>query len=152
METRYEGGCLCGAIRYEAMHEPDRVTVCHCRYCQLRSGSSFGSLVYFDAAHVRLLQGETARYSFISESGHRWETAFCSTCATTLFIELEKRPGLIGVAYGTFDPPTFHFPITREVFTRSKAGFVGAIPADEQHETIADFTPGAAEDPRLRGG
>ena len=132
----YEGGCLCGDIRFLVSGEPDRVAVCHCRYCQLRTGAPFGSL---------------ADYSFISESGTGWTTKFCKKCATTLFVELEKRPGLTGVSYATFDPPTFHFPITREVFTRSKAPFVGELEASEHHETIAGYEPAIEEDSRLAG-
>ena len=52
---------------------------------------------------------------------------------------------------GTFDPPTFHFPITREVFTRSKAHFIGDISAGESLETILGYEPSVAEDKRLSG-
>ena len=148
---QYEGGCLCGDIRYRVSGEPDRVAVCHCRYCQLRTGAPFGSLVYFEAPNVEISEGKPSHFSFTSESGSGWQTSFCSRCATTLFVELEKRPGLIAISYGTFDPPTFHFPITREVFTRSKAHFIGELEAAEHHETIFGYEPARAEDTRLSG-
>jgi len=147
----YEGGCLCGDIRFLVSGEPDRVAVCHCRYCQLRTGAPFGSLAYFVSSEVKLLKGNLTDYSFTSESGTGWTTKFCSKCATTLFVELEKRPGLTGVSYATFDPPTFHFPITREVFTRSKAHFVGELEATEHHETIAGYETKIEEESRLDG-
>jgi len=147
----YEGGCLCGDIRFLVLGEPDRVAVCHCRYCQLRTGAPFGSLAYFVTSEVTLLKGNLTDFSFTSESGSGWTTKFCSKCATTLFVELEKRPGLTGVSYATFDPPTFHFPITREVFTRSKAHFVGELEATEHHETIAGYEPKIKEESRLDG-
>ena len=78
-------------------------------------------------------------YSFTNESCSGWQTEFCSRCASTLFMQLDKRPGLTAISYGTFDPPTFHFPVTREVFTRSKAHFVGEIEAAEHHETIFGY-------------
>ena len=149
--SEYEGGCLCGDIRFLVSDEPDRVAVCHCRYCQLRTGAPFGSLAYFASSEVKLLKGSLTDYSFTSESGTGWTTKFCSKCATTLFVELEKRPGLTRVSYATFDPPTFHFPITREVFTRSKAHFVGELDASEHHETIAGYEPAIEEDTRLAG-
>ena len=148
---QYDGGCLCGEIRYQASGEPDRVAVCHCRYCQLRTGAPFGSLVYFKTSDVQILQGKPSNFSFTSESGSGWQTAFCSRCATTLFVELEKRPGLIAISYGTFDPPTFHFAITREVFTRSKAHFIRELEATEHHETIFGYEPAGSEDTRLSG-
>ncbi len=36
---RHRGGCLCGKVRYMTKEKPKIVGVCHCRYCQLRSGS-----------------------------------------------------------------------------------------------------------------
>ena len=147
----YSGGCLCGQVRYEAKGDPDRVAVCHCRYCQLRTGSPFGSLVYFETSRISVAGGSLSTYGFLSESGSKWETQFCQNCGTTVFVNLEKRPGLTAISYGTFDPPTFHFPITREVFTRSKAHFIGDISAGESLETILGYEPSVAEDKRLSG-
>ena len=39
MKTR--GACYCGAIRYEAELDENRIGVCHCRDCQIFSGSAF---------------------------------------------------------------------------------------------------------------
>ena len=41
------GGCACGENRYETSGNPERARVCHCRYCQLRSGSPFGVGAWF---------------------------------------------------------------------------------------------------------
>ena len=149
--AEYQGGCLCGDIRYELSGDPDRIAICHCRYCQLRTGAPFGSLAYFETSNVKMLKGKPSNYSFTSESGSGWQTEFCSRCASTLFMQLDKRPGLTAISYGTFDPPTFHFPVTREVFIRSKAHFVGEIKADEHHETIVGYNPARSEDARFSG-
>src|SRR6187431_656365 len=37
----HAGGCLCSALRYETLAEPDRITFCHCRFCQRATGSAF---------------------------------------------------------------------------------------------------------------
>ena len=47
MDKMHKGGCLCGKSRFEAYNEPDANIVCHCRYCQLRTGSPFGNILYF---------------------------------------------------------------------------------------------------------
>ena len=90
-------------------------------------------------------------YSFTNESCSGWQTEFCSRCASTLFMQLDKRARLTAISYGTFDPPTFHFPVTREVFIRSKAHFVGEIKAAEHHETIVGYNPARSEDARFSG-
>jgi hypothetical protein len=56
--TEHQGGCLCGCIRYIVNDEPEITAVCHCRYCQLRSGSAFGSLVYYKDEDFKITSGE----------------------------------------------------------------------------------------------
>ena len=63
-------------------------------------------------------------FNFISESGKKWEPSFCGQCGTTVTCRLEVRPGMVGVSGGTFDPPTFWYNLSGEVFTRSKANFL----------------------------
>ena len=68
VENIHEGGCLCGGVRYRTKGDPKRVGVCHCRYCQLRTGSALGISVYFDAEAVEVLQGALKPYAYTTES------------------------------------------------------------------------------------
>ena len=52
MDEKHQGGCFCGKLRYETVGEPVRTAVCHCRYCQLRTGTAFGISVYFNTNQV----------------------------------------------------------------------------------------------------
>ena len=63
------GGCLCGETRYQTNAEPLRSSVCHCRYCQLRTGSAFGVSIYFQDDEVNLLSGKLDYFSYSTESG-----------------------------------------------------------------------------------
>ena len=44
---RYTGGCLCGALRYEAVGEPLYAGLCYCADCQKASGSGFIPFIGF---------------------------------------------------------------------------------------------------------
>ena len=44
---KHSGGCLCGEVRFEVEGKPSFVGVCHCKDCQLRTGSLFGVGVFF---------------------------------------------------------------------------------------------------------
>ena len=97
----HKGGCACGKVRYEVKGNPEVTAVCHCRYCQLRSGSAFGTLVYFCEENFKLVFGQCSSFEFVSESGNSWKNQFCKHCATTLTSRLEVRPNEVGVAGGT---------------------------------------------------
>ena len=57
---------------------------------------------------------------------------------------------LIGIDAGTFDPPTFFFDIAGEVFTESKAHFIGDIEADGHFEKFPGYEPKMYEEDRLK--
>ena len=143
MRELHEGGCACGAVRYRTVGQPVRAGVCHCRYCQLRTGSAFGVSVYFAQDNVTELSGALRDYTFHTESGRAFTTRFCTTCGTSVFWRLEVFPDLVGIAGGTFDPPTFWFDVTREIFTRTRAPFLTQDLPDSS-ETSASYVPGGA--------
>ena len=149
----YEGGCLCGSIRYKTHGEPQYVGICHCRYCQLRTGSAFGISVYFDSDQVNLIKGEKdlKSHEYATESGGESHLRFCTNCGTTLLWSNTSRPGMTGVGGGTFDPPTFWYEVEREVFCRSKARFVDFTVSD-QSDTGPVYDPIHQEEARLKGG
>lgn len=150
MNEVHEGGCQCGSVRYRTTGLPVKAAVCHCRYCQTRTGSAFGVSAYFSLDSLTVLSGDLKEYSFSTESGRSFSTRFCTNCGTNLFWHLGMSPELIGVAAGSFDPPTFWFPITREIFTRSAASFVHTdLP--EKSETTTSYAPVRADPAALRG-
>jgi hypothetical protein len=97
------GGCSCGAVRYETVGEPIRVSVCHCKQCQLRTGSAFGISCYFPKESVKVLQGSMKTYQRRSDDGRWFRTQFCGVCGSTVLWHLEALPEAIGVAGGSFD-------------------------------------------------
>ena len=146
----HQGGCACGQVRYQTEGLPVKSAVCHCRYCQTRTGSAFGVSAYFPRERVQVT-GALKDYAFTTESGRRFTTRFCPDCGTSVLWDLEMSPDLIGVAGGTFDPPAFWFPLSREIFTRSAAPFVHTdLP--EKHETTGSYQPVTEDKSALRGG
>ena len=57
-QETHTGACSCGAVRYESHGKPTRVAVCHCRYCQTRTGSAFGMNVYFEDSQIKVRSGQ----------------------------------------------------------------------------------------------
>ena len=153
METDFhQGGCACGIVRYKTISNPVAAFVCNCRYCQLRTGSAFGIGVYFLHNQVHKLSGNLKKYSFNSESGNKIVTQFCIDCGTSIYLNFFNKPmsGWTGITGGTFDPPSFWYDITREVYTRSSANFVNNK-IKEKLETSTLYNPLHLDEKRKQG-
>lgn len=104
--TEHAGGCVCGSVRFKATGEPLRVTVCHCTWCQRRTGTAFGVEVVFNGEQVEIAGREIARYRHVSDESGRWlDVEFCRRCGSNLGFTLEAAPGLRTLPAGAFDEP-----------------------------------------------
>jgi Glutathione-dependent formaldehyde-activating enzyme len=68
----HEGGCLCGAVRYRVIGEPNLAAVCHCTRCKRMTGSAFSMPAYFDEAAVQIISGVLKTYESRSDETNRW--------------------------------------------------------------------------------
>jgi hypothetical protein len=76
----YEGGCHCGAVRYEVTADLDKVIACNCSICTKR-----GLLLTFTpASQFTLLSGQDGLtdYLFNKKVIHH---LFCATCGVESF-------------------------------------------------------------------
>jgi hypothetical protein len=135
---QHEGGCVCGAVRYLVDGNPERVTICHCTWCQRRTGSAFGVEAVFKIEHVKVTGDALRSYRHISDRSGRWlDQYFCGICGTNLGLTLEAVPDIRSVAAGTFDDPAWLKPETtlfRHIYLRSTRGWVNVPAGIEQHE------------------
>lgn len=134
----HTGGCVCGAVRFTATGMPSRVTICHCLWCQRRTGTAFGTEVVFDEPQVAMEAPELAHYRHVSDESGRWlEVGFCRRCGTNLGFTLEARPGIRTLPAGAFDDPSWiraDTLKTRHVYLRSRRDWSELSPAVEQYE------------------
>ena len=79
------GACHCGKIAYEAEIDPGKVQVCHCRDCQILTGTAFRAAIPAAPETFRLLAGVPKTYVKIADSGSRRTHAFCGECGTPVF-------------------------------------------------------------------
>lgn len=102
-----EGGCRCGAIRYEAEGEAAHHALCHCRDCQMASGAPMLAWLAMPRDGFRVTRGDPVRYTAPSGSMR----AFCGTCGTPLFFENEAvLPGIVDIQSVTLDEPDAQSP------------------------------------------
>ncbi len=83
MEEKAEkvtGGCLCGAVRYEAEVYLNNAFYCHCRMCQRSSGAPAEIGVFVKPGSLRFIK-EEPKYFQSSPFGKR---GFCANCGSRL--------------------------------------------------------------------
>jgi hypothetical protein len=119
----HEGGCVCGAVRYRVHGAPLRVTVCHCTWCQRRTGSAFAVSAVFEQARFELTGRAPQIHRHRSDESGRWlDQHFCPDCGGQVGFTLEWVGGVFAVAAGTFDEPRWLDPVScdfRYVYLRS---------------------------------
>lgn len=130
----YTGGCLCGALRYEALGEPQSQGYCFCRDCRRASGSGFVPFLSFPASSLRFV-GEMKQSIVRSARGGHAVRNRCAICGSLVF------GGPVGTASehtiygGSLDQPALFRP-TIAIFTRDKPDWVLVPPGLEEFDTL----------------
>ena len=98
---RFEGGCLCGRMRYPAGELPHAPHYCHCRMCQRVVGAPVVAWVNFPRTAFSFTAAEPAFYQ--SSPGIR--RGFCPACGSSLCTIVEDRDDHVCVTIATLDDP-----------------------------------------------
>lgn len=113
----HQGGCHCGAVRYEVSGTPQHVSLCHCTDCRKSSGAPMVAWAAFAEDQFRLLQGDPVRFN---SSGAALRS-FCARCGSGLFYRnADFLPGLVDIQTATLDdpdslPPNSHIQIAERI-------------------------------------
>ena len=132
------GGCVCKKIRYDIIGLPLRVTLCHCNWCQRRTGSAFGVEIVFEKDQIVFQSDALSVYRHISDESGRWlDQHFCNTCGSNIGLTLEAVPSIQSISVGSLDDQSWTELASldrRHVFVRSARQW-SVIPDDvEQYE------------------
>ena len=102
---RYTGGCLCGALRYEAEGEPLFTGHCYCTDCQKASGSGFIPFMGFAASALRFT-GAAKPFTTRSARGGDAVRNSCPVCSSLVFGGEPGKDDSLTVYAGTLDDPS----------------------------------------------
>ena len=123
-----DGSCHCGALKYAAEVNPERVVICHCTDCQITSGSAFRTIVQVKAADFEMLEGTPKVYEKTGESGNRRALAFCADCGSHIYATSAEAPHeFYGLRVGTIAQCRELQPSV-QVWCQSQLGWLGEIP------------------------
>ncbi len=125
METdRFEGGCLCGAVRIVATGRPYRVGLCHCLDCRKHHGALFFAAAMFPEQAVTV-EGETRDYE---------GRYFCPRCGSSVF---GRSGDEVELNLGALDAPDMLTP-TYELWTVRREGWLPPFPVSRRYERDRD--------------
>lgn len=129
-EMTYEGGCVCGSVRFRMLSAPLFVHCCHCRWCQRETGASFALNALIESDRVRMLSGEPELIPTPSNSGKGQNIWRCPRCRVALWSNYAGFGDKVSfVRVGTLDEPD-RFSPDIHIFTESKQPWV-VIPGDQ---------------------
>ena len=114
-----EGGCFCGAVRYQIDGALGHASACHCSRCRKAfSGASSAYAEIAEGSNFNWITGENELTEHAFAEG--WGLAFCRICGSTLCGILDGK--VQGVTLGTVegDPGV---QIQEHTFVGSKAAW-----------------------------
>jgi hypothetical protein len=134
---RYAGGCLCGALRWEASGQPLFAGHCYCDDCRKASGSGFIPFMGFPSGALRF-SGESRAFISKAANGNDATRNFCPVCGSLVFGGERDRSNSFTIYAGSLDDPSSFHPKVA-IFTRNRPAWA-LIPPDLK---AFDQAPGA---------
>lgn len=135
--------CACGRVEVKVEGDPAQVYVCHCDFCQRRSGNVFIASASFPEDQVVSIAGETRCYNGLDVDGDGpvgipggINYRFCAVCGSSIYFDLvfpATGQRFFTVALGNFVDAVFP-PPTVEFFTKFRHSWVPPIPDAVQIE------------------
>ena len=98
----HSGGCLCGAVRFEATGPAEKPHTCSCRFCQRHTGAPTAAWVEFPAGRIAWT-GAAGRPSTWRSSDYS-SRAFCPACGSSIGA-IDDEP-VVALLVGSFDDLT----------------------------------------------
>jgi hypothetical protein len=108
-----QGGCICGALRYQVKASPLAVFICHCKNCKQRTGSAFALSMITRRQDFEKMSGETLWRDTPGGSGAMHRQHVCPQCLVRTHTEMLAHPDFMNVRPGTLDHPEEVTPIAQ---------------------------------------
>lgn len=129
----YNGGCLCGKVRYEISGRIEDIVYCHCSLCRKAQGSAFAANGNIHISHFQFISGEDQLTEYKASAEH--SKFFCQHCGSPIISTHTSQPTNIRVRIGSIESDITEKPVAH-IFTASKANWeniCGDIPQYKAH-------------------
>lgn len=128
------GGCLCGAVRYEAKWPPLAMGLCYCADCRKASGSGFIPFAVF-ASETLHITGPLISYASPAANGREALRNSCAVCASLVFGGPLGKTDSHTLYVGSADEPAWFKP-TMAIFARNVPPWLTIPPELKRFDTL----------------
>lgn len=131
MAETLTGGCLCGAVRYEAAGPFHNASICHCSMCRKAGGGPYLAFASLPRAALRFIAEAPTLYRSSSTASR----GFCGRCGTALTWQGDTSPAEIDLAIGTLDHPNAMPPLD-QIFAADAVAWaqnLTGLPSHKRH-------------------
>jgi hypothetical protein len=94
MSNKINGGCLCGAIKFELDEDFKAFYLCHCKQCQTLTGSAFASNLLTHPRNISWLTGIDSVITY-EHPDREFSKSFCKFCGSALPFVNKTRTSLV---------------------------------------------------------
>lgn len=123
MSDLHQGGCQCGAVRYQFRAPLRDIAHCHCSICRRSTGGILVTWITVPLAAFTWLRGEPARFA----SSPSCERYFCSGCGAHLALSTTLSPQSLDITIATLDHPE-QAAADRHIWTESRLPWLEVDP------------------------
>jgi len=139
---KIDGRCHCGYVTYDAEIDPEKVIICHCRDCQMLSGSAFRTMALSREGTFRLRSGQLKIYVKTADSGNKREQTFCAECGTPIYsAPVGEDKNVVSLRVGSIRQRDQMIP-NDQFWFRSARAWLGILPSLKKRETQPVFDRG----------
>jgi hypothetical protein len=100
-EPTLNGGCLCGAVRYQCATAIYPAAYCHCTSCRRAAGAHAVAWFTVPGSSLVFTRGQPAIY----RSSQPVQRGFCARCGTQLTYRHDDSSGEVDITIGSLDEP-----------------------------------------------
>ena len=140
----FDGGCVCGKVRYRMTDRPLFTHACHCTWCQRETGGPHALNALIEADRLVLLTGEVEEVAVPSASGQGQVFLRCPDCRIALWSHYAGAGRKFSfVRVGTLDAPG-QCPPDIHIFTSTKLPWYvlpEGLPAVPEYYRRSDYWP-----------
>ena len=106
-----KGGCFCGRVRYEVQSDPFHGVKCHCRDCQMISGSGYLPLLWYKAGQIKIDDSKLKYFARTSDGETTVRHGFCEECSSPVLVKPTfDEMDVVFLVATTLDNPSIFTP------------------------------------------